>query len=89
MSDLYAKWFMIFDVTEIDKIDFNQVWETGPETVRKTVDLTKTFVKWDTDEIPSSVQSLETKDGPYTYEQIIPILNIYPWSLPDDRLYFQ
>ena len=39
--------FVIFNVTELNQIDFNQVFETDPNTVRKSVDETKTFVKYD------------------------------------------
>jgi hypothetical protein len=39
--------FLIFPVTELPKVDFSQVCETSEETVRKSVDGTKTFVKWD------------------------------------------
>jgi hypothetical protein len=73
---------MIFSVTELPNIDFTQVKETSIDTVRKSVDGTKTFVKWDGEEIPSSVDTLETKEGPYTYEEIIVILNTEEWSDP-------
>jgi len=72
--------FMIFNVNELSNIDFTQVMETSSETVRKSVDGTKTFVKWDSDNIPSSVESLTTKEGPYTYEEIMSILNGSEWS---------
>ena len=39
--------FMIFNVSELDKIDFTQVLETSIETVRKSIDETLTFVKWE------------------------------------------
>ena len=71
--------FMIFNISELHKIDFNQVHETSAETVRKSIDETKTFVKWDGD-IPSSVESLETKEGPYTYEEILEILSTEEWT---------
>ena len=74
--------FMIFSVTELPKIDFNEVKETSIDTVRKSVDGTKTFVKWDGEEIPSSVATLETKEGPYTYEEIITILATEEWTDP-------
>jgi hypothetical protein len=45
--------FMIFSVTELDQIDFTQVLETSIDTVRKSVDGLKTFVKWDGAIIPS------------------------------------
>ena len=72
--------FMIFNVNELSNIDFTQVMETSSETVRKSVDGTKTFVKWDSDNIPSSVESLTTKEGPYTYEEIMSMLNGSEWS---------
>jgi len=46
------------------------------------VDETKTFVKWDGQSVPSSVQSLTTKEGPYTYEEILDILSTPEWSSP-------
>lgn len=76
--------FMIFDVTELSQIDFTQVLETSADTVRTSVDGTKTFVKWDGENIPSSVESLTTKVGPYTYTEIIEILATEEWSNPQD-----
>ena len=73
--------FMIFNVSELNQIDFTQVLETSLETVRKSVDETKTFVKWD-GQIPPSVQSLQTKEGPYTYDEILQILSTPEWSEP-------
>jgi hypothetical protein len=72
--------FMIFNVSELPLIDFTQVLETSIDTVRKSIDGTKTFVKWDTEEIPSSVQSLTTSEGPYSYEEILTILSTPEWS---------
>ena len=75
--------FMIFSVTELPNIDFTQVCETSLDTVRKSVDGTKTFVKWDGEEIPSSVDALTTKEGPYTYGEIIVILATEEWTDPN------
>jgi len=74
---------MIFNVSELDQIDFNQVLETSIDTVRKSVDGTKTFVKWDGETIPSSVEALTTKEGPYTYEEILVILATEEWTNPN------
>jgi hypothetical protein len=71
--------FMIFNVSELNQIDFTQVHETSQDTVRKSVDETKTFVKWD-GETPLSVASLTTKEGPYTYEEILNILATEEWT---------
>jgi hypothetical protein len=72
--------FMIFNISELVLIDFTQVLETSIDTVRKSIDGTKTFVKWDGNIIPSSVESLTTKEGPYTYEEILIILNGPEWT---------
>ena len=62
-SDYQSREFMIFSVTELDQIDFTQVCETSIDTVRKSVDQTKTFVKWD-GSTPDCVSNLTTKEGP-------------------------
>ena len=79
-QDYEQRQFMIFNVSELTNIDFSQVLETSIDTVRKSIDETKTFVKWDGDTIPSSVDSLITKEGPYTYQEIIDILNTLEWT---------
>ena len=73
--------FMIFNVSELPNINFEEVLETSIDTVRKSVDEPKTFVKWN-GQIPSSVQSLQTKEGPYTYDEILQILSTPEWTEP-------
>ena len=72
--------FMIFNVSELGIIDFNEVLETSQDTVRKSVDETKTFVKWEGEPTPTSVDSLTTKEGPYTYNEILTILATPEWT---------
>jgi hypothetical protein len=57
------------------------VLETSADTVRKSVDETKTFVKWD-GTMPTCVSNLTTKEGPYTYDEILQILNTPEWTNP-------
>jgi hypothetical protein len=71
--------FIIFNVSELNKINFNEVLETSVDTVRKSSDKTKTFVKWEGDE-PSFISTLTTKEGPYTYTQIVTILATNEWT---------
>ena len=70
--------YMIVLVSEVDQIDFNQVFETAPDTLRVSVDGLKTFFKWE-GEIPSSVSSLTYKEGPYTHTEILNLLNSTEW----------
>jgi hypothetical protein len=81
MNDYENRQFMIFNVSELPNIDFTQVLETSEETVRKSVDETKTFVKWD-GEMPECVSTLTTKEGPYTYDEILTILSTSEWTKP-------
>jgi len=82
MEQIYQlRQFMIFNVSELNNINFTQVCETSIDTVRKSLDETKTFVKWD-NTIPECVESLITKEGPYTYEEILTILSTSEWSSP-------
>ena len=83
MADYSNRRFMIFNVSELGDIDFSQVLETSIDTVRKSVDETKTFVKWNGETIPSSVDALTTKEGPYSYSEMLTILATPEWTDPD------
>ena len=74
--------FVIFAVTELSTIDFTQVYETSIDTVRKSVDETQTFVKYDMPQ-PSSVAALTTKSQEYTYDEILTILATPEWTDPN------
>ena len=82
LTDYENREFMIFEVSELDQIDFTQVCETSADTVRKSVDGLKTFVKWD-GVMPDCVANLYTKEGPYTYEEILVILAGPEWTDPN------
>lgn len=70
---------MIFNVSELGQIDFTKVGESSIDTVRKSVDKIKTFVKWEGN-IPECVLNLTTKEGPYVYSEMIDILNTPEWT---------
>jgi len=73
--------FVIFSVTELDLVDFSQVLETSAQTVRKSVDGTLTFVKYDGD-MPASVGALTTKSVEYGYTEMLNILQGPDWTDP-------
>ena len=70
--------YVIFATTELNKINFNEVLETSASTVRKSIEGTKTFIKWDGD-TPSCVSNLTSTEGPYTHGQITTILDTDAW----------
>lgn len=80
MIDNGDKNFMIFNISEIDLIDFNEVLETSKETVRVSLNGLKAFVKWYGNIVPVSVNNLTTKDGPYTYSEILIVLTNNEWT---------
>jgi hypothetical protein len=50
--------YMIFSLSEVDLINFNEVLQTSAETLRKSNDNTKSFVKWEGKIITSFTNSL-------------------------------
>tara|TARA_R100000951_G_scaffold114574_1_gene119802 strand:- start:629 stop:883 length:255 start_codon:yes stop_codon:yes gene_type:complete len=83
MTNYETRQFMIFNVSELGTVDFTQVLETSQDTIRRSIDETKTFVKWEGD-IPSSINSLTTKEGPYTYTEIKTILSGTEWTSTEE-----
>ena len=71
--------FVIFNVSEIGSVDFSEVLETSADTLRLSVDGTKTFVKWDGVSVPLCVESLTTKSPYYSYEEMLAILSTEEW----------
>ena len=77
--------YCIFSTDELDTIDFSQVHETSADTVRRSVDGTKTFVKWD-GETPPCVAALQTALPYYTHEEILQILSTPEWTAPPEDM---
>lgn len=74
--------YIIFEYWEADVIDYSQTLVTSKETLRLSVDNTLTFVNWNTEGIPLSVEALTTKSQVYTTEEIMPILDTPEWTPP-------
>jgi hypothetical protein len=77
--------YAIFSLTELDKIDFSQVLETSADTIRRSTDETRSFIKWDGEQ-PAFVSTLETLEGPYTYSEILDILSTPEWTAPMEEV---
>ena len=71
--------YIIFPVDQLSAIDFSEVLETSEETIRKSVDETKTFVKWNGEQ-PICVYLLTNTEGPYTHSEILSIMNTSAWT---------
>ena len=71
--------YIIFKTSELPLIDFQDVKESSEQTVRKSLDGTKTFVKWE-GTTPDCVSNLSNKQGPYSHSEILLILAGSDWS---------
>lgn len=67
--------YVIIDSPEVDSIDFDQVAETSADTLRYSLDGTKTFVKYEGDQ-PSFLSGKQE----YTHEEILTILSGAEWT---------
>ena len=77
--------YLIFPVSQLSQIDFDQVLETSADTVRKSVDETKTFVKWEGAD-PACIAGLTSTEGPYTHSEILAILAGTDWTDPNQQV---
>ena len=75
--------WVIIPVTELENVDFEQGCETSIDTVRKSVDETQTFVKWDGESMPATVTALENNSEVYTHAEILAILATEAWTDPN------
>jgi hypothetical protein len=75
------KKYLIIPLEEISKVDFSLVCETSINTLRKSIDESKTFVKWIDDESTdvSSLLSIPNCEGPYSHGEILKILSTSEW----------
>lgn len=79
-KDMESRMYMIFSVEELFKIDFSAVCEQSQYTVRRSIDGAKTFVKWDVGADPWFIDLIETREGPYTSEQMAVIIETPEWA---------
>ena len=71
--------YLIIPTTITGSVDFNQVHETSAETLRLSVDGSKTFVKYEVDSRPDTY----SEDYPeYTHTEILSILTGSEWTSP-------
>lgn len=77
--------YVVFDLSEVDTIDFSEVMETSADTLRKNLAETQSFVKYEGD-MPPSVVALTTKSQEYTHEEILTLLAGPEWTDPNAEI---
>lgn len=71
--------YVIINADEVDSVDFSQVDETSENTVRYSVDGTKTFVKFEGDTPSFLSGKIE-----YDHAEILNILASPEWSVSEE-----
>ena len=74
--------FIFFNYDERDRLDYSQLVETSQDTLRQSIDLTKTFVSYETETAPDTIQALSSYTGPFTYDETLAILQTAAWLPP-------
>jgi hypothetical protein len=77
--------YVVFDLTEVDIIDFSEVMETSADTLRNNLANAQSFVKYEGD-MPASVTALTTKSQEYTHEEILALLSGTDWTDPNAEM---
>lgn len=74
--------YVTLDLNEATELNFDQIEQTSLDTLRISVDGTRTIVKWVTyNGIPSSVESLNSK-GPYlSYDEALALMSTEAWNI--------
>jgi hypothetical protein len=67
--------YVIIDASEVGNVDFDQVKETSADTLRYSVDGTKTFVKFEGD-----TPSFLIGEPQYDHAEILSILSGPEWT---------
>ncbi len=76
--------YIIFETSEMNTVNFNQVKETSADTVRRTVEGVSPeqgVLKYE-GSMPSSITALSTKQGPYTNREVRELLSSSDWTPP-------
>jgi hypothetical protein len=82
MQDYTKKQYVIFSSTESGSIDISQIVDTPEWNYDTSIDGTQMFVKWITDEVPSSVVSLTTKGLYLSHIEFLPLMTTSDWCRP-------
>ena len=75
--------YVIFEVSEVDRIDFSEVMEDSADTLRLSVDGLKSFAKYE-GEMPASLKQLTTASAPKTHDEISTELQTFEWLIEQD-----
>lgn len=68
MSNFPNRRWLVIPTSEVENVDFNQVHENSPETLRYSVDGTKTFIKYEINVVEDDIINIGI--NPETMEEV-------------------
>ena len=71
--------YVIVNVSELNNVNFDEIFNNSDEDLRYSLDGTKTFLRF-RGEVPICIQNLETKSEILTSEEINDILHTKEWN---------
>jgi len=71
--------YVIINVSELNNVNFDEIFNNSDEDLRYSLDGTKTFLRF-RGEVPTCIQNLETKSEILTSDEINDILHSEEWN---------
>ena len=79
--------YAVINLTDVGLIDFSQVGETSPSTIRKSLDDTQFVIKWQEGYIPTFItDSSVVPVGTYDHHAILELMATSDWSSPIEEI---
>tara|TARA_Y100000389_G_scaffold171029_1_gene178438 strand:+ start:542 stop:802 length:261 start_codon:yes stop_codon:yes gene_type:complete len=79
--------YAVINLTDVGLIDFSQVGETSPSTIRKSLDDTQFVIKWQEGYIPTFItDSSVVPVGTYDHHAILELMATSAWSSPIEEI---
>jgi len=71
--------YVIFNISEINLVNFDQILETSADSLRKSKDGLKAVIKWNGSS-PSFINNMTSIEGPYNETEILVIMETPLWN---------
>ena len=77
------KTYAVIDLTDISLIDFTQIAQSSPSTIRKSLDDTQFVIKWENGYTPTFITDASVVPvGIYDHHAILELMSTEKWSKP-------
>ena len=83
MDALNTRTYAVINLTDIDKIDFQQIGESSAFTIRKSLNDTQFVIKWADGYTPTFITDASVVPvGTYNHAEILELMGTPAWSEP-------